>query len=228
MTIARRIKALRQKIRQTCELTQRHLHEISLVAVSKKQPISAIMAAYQEGVRDFGENYWQEAQHKIAQLTDYEIIWHFIGPLQSNKAAEIARHFNWVHSVDREKIIPLLAQHRALTMPPLNICIQVNLDNESNKSGVKPQHTIELATQLERFPNLKLRGLMAIPAPQITPGDQLTSLQRLTTLWEDCNQHLSVKMDTLSMGMSNDLVAAIQAGSTSLRIGEAIFGKREG
>jgi pyridoxal phosphate enzyme (YggS family) len=227
MPITDRIHHLQQLIHDTACRYKREAENIHLVAVSKSQPISAIREAFNAGLTEFGENYWQEAHLKISNLQELPIIWHFIGPLQSNKTAEIAKNFSWVHSVFREKTAQLLSQHRPAHLPPLNVCIQVNLDKEPNKSGILEQEVNELAKYIHLLPNLKLRGLMAIPRPCQQNEQQYESLLRLTHLLKQLNQQSDYSLDTLSMGMSDDLTAAIAAGSTMLRIGRGIFGERK-
>lgn len=227
MTIIQNIDHIKQLISDSAQRYQRQAGDIRLLAVSKGQPASAIRSAFQAGLRDFGENYWQEMQDKQSQLQDLPITWHFIGPIQSNKAADIACHAHWVHSLDREKIARLLSGRRSDSLPPLNICLQVNLDNEASKSGIKPQELPGLAECIRQLPNLALRGLMAIPEPHHDEEHQYRSLMRLSTLRDALNQQLHLTMDTLSMGMSDDLEPAIRAGSTLVRIGRAIFGERQ-
>ena len=205
----------------------RNPNGIQLLAVSKTKPAAMIRELYQNGQRDFGENYWQEAAEKIAQLRDLQDIkWHFIGPIQSNKTAGIAAACHWVHSVDRIKIAMRLSEQRPAEMEPLNICVQLNLDNEPSKSGVLPnEHCRRLSKRLTDLPNLRLRGLMAIPKPQPNYESQLQSLRRLQSLLMELKPSLK-NLDTLSVGMSNDLEAAIAAGSTMVRIGTDLFGSR--
>jgi pyridoxal phosphate enzyme (YggS family) len=227
MSIADRIHFIQQTIIATAAHYQRSAKEICLLAVSKGQPASAIAEAFAAGVNNFGENYWQEAQPKVHALKNLPLCWHFIGPIQGNKTAAIAQNFSWVHSLSREKIAHLLAQHRPGHLPALNVCLQVNLDNEDTKTGVLPQQLSQLALAVQQLPQLKLRGLMAIPKPQWHEQQQYESLLRLTKLFNQLNQDFHLAMDTLSMGMSDDLVAAIRAGSTIIRIGRAIFGERQ-
>ncbi|CDZ77670.1 pyridoxal phosphate enzyme, YggS family [Legionella massiliensis] len=226
MTIAEQVFKIQQVIINTAKSCQREPEAIQLMAVSKGQPANAIREAFATGLVNFGENYLQEAQAKMHSLADLALNWHFIGPIQSNKVQAIAENFSWVHSLDREKIAKLLAQHRPESLPALNLCLQVNLDNEESKSGLAPQQVAELARQVQQLPRLRLRGLMAIPKPQSDEQQQYESLLRLTRLFNQLNKDLNLSMDTLSMGMSDDIVAAIRAGSTMLRIGRAIFGER--
>lgn len=227
MTIAGKFQQIQRLITTTAESCQRSPADIQLMAVSKGQPASAIREAFAAGISSFGESYWQEAQIKIETLTDLAITWHFIGPIQSNKTKGIAENFSWVHSLSREKIGQDLAKYRPNHLPPLNICLQVNLDDEETKSGVPPQGLAKLALELSQLPSLHLRGLMAIPKPLVNEQEQYESLERLPKLLNQLNADLNLSMDTLSMGMSHDLVAAIRAGSTILRIGTAIFGERQ-
>ncbi|WP_058523689.1 YggS family pyridoxal phosphate-dependent enzyme [Legionella birminghamensis] len=226
MTIAERIIRVEADIVRLETDYHRVPGSITLLAVSKTQPPNAIREAYAAGLRHFGENYWQEAEQKIQALHDLAIHWHFIGAIQSNKAAAIARQVEWVHSLDREKTARLLALHRPASMPPLNICIQVNLDDETSKSGVKPDEILPLAQLITELPGLQLRGLMAIPLPRPDKTGQYQSLQRLKQLLDRVNEKTGLALDTLSMGMTDDLAAAIRAGSTIVRIGRAIFGDR--
>ena len=200
---------------------------ITVLAVSKTQPAGAVRAAAACGLRDFGENYLQEAEEKIAACADLDLSWHFIGPLQSNKTRRVAAAFDWVHSVDREKLLRRLSDQRDPHLPPLNVCLQVNISGEDSKAGVPPAALPELLELAAGLPRLRLRGLMAIPAPAADFATQKAPLDMLAVLFERARgQHPG--LDTLSMGMSADLEAAIAAGSTMLRIGTAIFGPRDG
>lgn len=199
---------------------------VYVLAVSKSKPAAAVREAYIAGQTMFGENYLQEALEKQAQLTDLPIEWHFIGPIQSNKTQAIAQHFSWVHSVDRLKIAQRLNDARPIDLPPLQICIQVNISHEESKSGVQPEALFALASEISHLPQLRLRGLMAIPAP--TPDieaqrEQFKQVRR-------CYEALIAKgfdLDTLSIGMSDDYPIAIEQGATIVRIGAAIFGARQ-
>lgn len=195
--------------------------------MSKGHYCTEIEQAYAAGLRDFGESYLQEALTKIQTLNSSSICWHFIGPIQSNKTLGIAQHFSWVHSVCREKIAQQLNDARPSSKPPLNICIQINFDEEKSKSGANIVDVVRLASYVLRLPHLRLRGLMLIPKPQTDEQLQYQSFLRLKQLLNELNQQLNIKMDTLSMGMSNDFKAAIRAGSTIVRIGTAIFGARK-
>ncbi|MDG9667106.1 YggS family pyridoxal phosphate-dependent enzyme [Hahella sp. CR1] len=224
-SIADNIKTVSQRIQNATKSAARPADSVTLLAVSKTKPAEAIRAAYDAGLRDFGENYLQEAQDKIAQLSDLSITWHFIGPLQSNKTRPVAELFQWVHTVDREKIARRLSEQRPEGASPLNVCIQVNINNESSKSGVSPDEVAPLADIISALPGLRLRGLMCIPDP--TQGEAA-----LAATFKELNRHFAAlqsrfdSVDTLSMGMSDDMEAAIAAGSTIVRIGSAIFGAR--
>lgn len=198
---------------------------VTLCAVSKAQPSEVIRAAYQAGQTVFGENYLQEALTKQAQLQDCAIAWHFIGPIQSNKTQPIARHFDWVHSVDRLKIAQRLSDARPPEAAPLNICLQVNISEEASKSGASGQEVLELALHIKQLPRLQLRGLMAIPAPSSDFEQQRDQFRQVRALFDQLNSH-GLQLDTLSMGMSGDFAAAIAEGATLVRVGSAIFGAR--
>ncbi|WP_299980634.1 YggS family pyridoxal phosphate-dependent enzyme [uncultured Pseudoteredinibacter sp.] len=232
-TVAERLKIVQSRINEAASQSGRMASDIQLLAVSKTKPLVDILQAYHAGQIDFGENYLQEAlqkQEELAQLNDEtqaanDICWHFIGPIQSNKTRAIAENFSWVHSIDRLKIAQRLSQQRDEQQPELNICLQVNLDNEESKSGFSPQELQQQAMEISKLPKLKLRGLMAIPKPRQEYSEQLHSLQRLRQLQQELNK-AGLKLDTLSMGMSQDLAAAVAAGSTMLRVGSDIFGPR--
>lgn len=214
---------LLQTIGHIAQRYQGSADAVALLAVSKGRPISAIQEVFNAGIHNFGESYLQEALPKIYALNALPLCWHFIGPLQSNKTKSIATHFHWVHSIDREKTAVLLDTHRPAHLGPLNVCLQVNLDNENNKSGLNPSQVEQLAYTITQLPQLKLRGLMTIPMPQCGEERQYESFLRLTSLFNQLNKTRALSMDTLSMGMSNDWVAAIRAGSTLVRIGRALF-----
>jgi len=199
--------------------------EVRLLAVSKLQPEEKIRSLFAAGQRDFGENYVQEAVQKQLLLADLDICWHFIGPLQSNKTREVAGHFSWVQSVDREKLLRRLSAQRQPGLPPLNICLQVNISAETSKSGCLPQEVPALAREIAALPNLRLRGLMAIPAASDDPAQQRRPLAALRELLERLRAEHPA-LDTLSMGMSGDMDAAIREGATIVRIGTALFGPR--
>ena len=225
--LTEKVKQLTDHIKSTAIQYARNPENILMLAVSKTQNAECIRLAWQAGVRHFGENYLQEALSKQKVLEDLAIVWHFIGPVQSNKVPAISAHFDWIHSLSRDKIAHLLNAHRPENLPPLQVCIQVNLDLEDSKSGVSPEECTELAHTVQALPRLKLRGLMAIPEPKTSFDEQYASLQRLTQLQAHLNQTGDFKLDTLSMGMSEDMDAAIKAGSTILRIGRALFGERK-
>lgn len=199
--------------------------EVRLLAVSKTCPADSIRAAYAAGQQAFGESYLQEALEKIAALADLPLEWHFIGPIQSNKTRPIAEHFDWVHGVDRAKIADRLSAARHPELPPLQVCLQVNISNEPSKSGVAPQEVADLARHVQGLPHLKLRGLMAIPEPAADPAQQRAPFRQLRELLAQLNGE-GFALDTLSMGMSGDLEAAVQEGATIVRVGSAIFGAR--
>lgn len=221
------LQAIRANIALAKARANRH-DSVTLLAVSKAQVAEKLREAYQAGQHAFGENYVQEAIAKQALLEDCNIEWHFIGPIQSNKTQLIAQHFSWVHSVDRIKIANRLDKSRAdFTDQPLNICIQVNSSHEVSKSGVTATETKRLAEAIEALPALKLRGLMAIPAPTADIDQQHAQFNQVHQLFETLKQQ-GHALDTLSIGMSNDYEAAIAEGATIVRIGSAIFGKRDG
>ncbi|MBB6289107.1 MULTISPECIES: YggS family pyridoxal phosphate-dependent enzyme [unclassified Pseudomonas] len=222
-TIADNIGQVSQRIRAAADAVQRDAHSIHLLAVSKTKPAQALREAYAAGMRDFGENYLQEALGKQAELTDLPLSWHFIGPIQSNKTRAIAEHFAWVHSVDRLKIAQRLSEQRPADLPPLNICIQVNVSGEASKSGCTPADLPALANAISALPRLKLRGLMAIPEPTEDRAEQDAAFARV----RDLQNSLNLPLDTLSMGMSHDLESAIAQGATWVRIGTALFGARD-
>jgi PLP dependent protein len=227
--IAQHLLQVQTRIAEAAAQAGRSASAVQLLAVSKTKPLGALHAAYQAGQRRFGESYAQEAIQKVqalreAGLTDIE--WHFIGPLQSNKTRPIAEHFDWVDSVDRLKIAERLNAQRPDDLPPLNICIQVNISGESQKSGTTEAEVLDLATQIHQFPRLRLRGLMAIA--ENTPDDTVLkqSFLRLQQLFGRLQQQFP-SMDTLSMGMTHDLEVAVACGSSQVRIGTAIFGARD-
>ncbi len=199
--------------------------DITLVAVSKTQPVERIHALSEAGQTDFGENYWQEAADKITASRGLSLRWHFIGPLQSNKARVVGRYCDWVHSVDRAKLLPLLAEGRAEVSTPLNVLIQVNVDAEASKSGCTPNDVAALADRIVDTEGLRLRGLMAIPAPLAEPEARRPAFVRMRELFDRLRQSHPA-LDTLSMGMSDDFRIAIAEGSTLVRIGSAVFGPR--
>jgi pyridoxal phosphate enzyme (YggS family) len=234
-TIASRLQAVRTRISEAARAAGRTPGEITLVAVSKTFPPQAIAEACAAGQTDFGENYVQEGTEKIAALFDLlrqrkasperPLIWHYIGPIQSNKTRSISEHFDWVHGIDRAKIAERLSASRPGDKPPLQVCIQVNVSGEASKSGVAPDAVLGLAQTIMRLPRLRLRGLMAIPEPTPDAVLQRSRLRRLREIRDEVLRR-GVALDTLSMGMSDDLEAAIAEGATLVRVGRAIFGER--
>ena len=221
--IPNRLKEILSQIKQAEIHYHRQADSVLLLAVSKTKPSSDIAVAYQAGQRHFGESYCQEALIKQRELGAYAITWHFIGPIQSNKTKALAAHFDWVHSVDSLNIAQRLSKQRPANLAPLNICLQVNMSNELSKSGISLDELPQLCEQVALLPNIKLRGVMAIPAPE----DDFER-QRLPykTLSQAINKLDCFKLDTLSFGMSDDLIAAIAEGSTIVRVGSALFGAR--
>ncbi len=219
------ITKLLERVRLAAEKSQRTAGDIRVLAVSKTHPAEAIRAAYRCGLDHFGESYLQEALAKMEELGDLPLTWHFIGPIQSNKTRPIAEHFAWVHSVDRSKIARRLSDHRPDDLPPLQVCLQVNISGEQSKSGVSLDELPRLAREVIGMPRLQLRGLMAIPAPSTDPGQQRAAFASLRLALARL-QTLAPGADTLSMGMSDDLEAAIAEGSTMVRVGTDIFGSR--
>lgn len=226
--IADKLTQVKHRIQQAARLSGRYPNEITLLAVSKKHSEEAIREAYLAGQQHFGENYLQEALTKIKKVQEEGICWHFIGPIQGNKAKKIAEKFDWVHSVDRLKVAQKLSKHRPETKGALNVCLQINIDSEDTKSGILPDNALELARAVAKLPNINLRGLMAIPEKDIAPGTEDNAFSRLRQLFEELKLHNKrlASMDTLSMGMSADLETAVWEGSTIVRIGTDIFGPR--
>ena len=228
MSITERINHIQQHILDVERLYHRHQDDVTLLAVSKGQTPIAIEEACTAGIRNFGENYLQESMIKIKTLSALPIQWHFIGPIQSNKTKEIAHHFSWVHSISRNKIAQQLNDSRPTSLPPLNVCLQVNLDDEKTKAGVNIDALKELASYVLQLPRIKLCGLMLLPKYEENEEAAYLSFLRLGEVLHQLNQQLNLSMSTLSMGMSHDFEAAIRAGSTIVRIGTAIFGERGG
>ena len=224
-TIPGNLQHVRARIATACQRAGRGVEEVTLLAVSKTFGADAVRAAAAAGQRAFGENYIQEGVEKIAALRDLGLMWHCIGPIQSNKTRLVAEHLDWVHTVDRLKIAERLSAQRPADRPPLNVCIQVNIDGGANKSGVAPGEALALARAVAALPQLKLRGLMSIPeiAPDFEAARAVHAGAR--ALFDQLNAD-GLGLDTLSMGMSDDLEAAIAAGSTMVRVGTAIFGSR--
>jgi pyridoxal phosphate enzyme (YggS family) len=226
-TLEQRLAGVHQRIAQACLAAHRDPAGVSLLAVSKLQPAQAVRQAQQAGQRAFGENYVQEALDKMAALADLRaaLEWHLIGPLQSNKTRSVAESFDWVHSVDRLKIAQRLSEQRPPGLPPLNICLQVNISGEASKSGLAPEELPDVARAAAALPRLRLRGLMAIPEPAQGLEAQRAPLRALRLLQQQL-QAQGLDLDTLSMGMSDDLEAAVAEGSTMVRVGTAVFGAR--
>lgn len=227
--IAKQLALIQTRIEEACKLAHRAPHSVKLLAVSKTQPSSRIEEAFMAGQRDFGENYLQEAIDKMSNLPHLQskIAWHLIGPLQSNKTRLAAEHFDWVQSVDRLKIAQRLSEQRPSNLPPLNICVQINISQELSKSGASVQEALDLCLAIANLPNLCLRGLMSIPEP----GSGASPHQAMHALFIKIQKtlheaRLGQEFDTLSLGMSDDLELAIAQGSTMVRIGTAIFGAR--
>ena len=224
------LRVVHERITKAARGVGRVGDDIVLVAVSKTFDPEAVVAVAECGQRDFGENYVQEAVDKITRARelapDLVLRWHFIGPIQSNKTRAIAEHFDWVQSVDRFKVAERLSQQRPTELAPLNLLLQVNISGEATKSGVAPDEAIALARAVAALPRVRLRGLMAIPEPESEPGRQVEPLQRMKVLF-DALRREQPGCDTLSMGMSADLEAAVASGSTMVRVGTAIFGERE-
>ena len=214
-----------QRINKACQASDRNANDVMLLAVSKTKPLNDVIAAYDHGQRHFGENYLQDALDKIEHCTHYNIVWHFIGAIQSNKTKAIAAKFDWVHTLDREKIALRLSQHRPPHLPPLKVLIQVNISNEDNKSGVALEQLDALVEQVSQLPNLLLCGLMCIPAVTQTDSIQRQAFNKMAAARDKLNGTYP-HMKQLSMGMSGDLNSAIACGSTIVRIGTDIFGAR--
>lgn len=219
------LQAVRATMDEAAREAGRNSKDIGLLAVSKTWPADAVREAAAAGQRAFGENYVQEGVEKVIELAPLKLEWHFIGPLQSNKTRLVAEHFDWVHSIDRLKIAERLAAQRPVELGPLNVCIQVNMSGEASKSGCTPEETTELARAVACLPQLRLRGLMAIPEPADDLAAQRLPFARLAALQDDLKTS-GLALDTLSMGMSHDMKAAILEGATLVRVGTAIFGQR--
>ena len=230
MSISENLQVVQHRIATSAQAAGRDPSSITLLAVSKTFDAQAVLTAAQAGQRAFGENYVQEAIDKISATRelnpDLQLEWHFIGPIQSNKTRQIAEHFDWVHSVDRLKIAQRLSEQRPADMAPLQICLQVNVSSEATKSGLEPDALLELARAVNTLPNLRLRGLMAIPEPTEDVEQQRAAFAKLRLMQNDL-QAVGIPTDTLSMGMSADMDAAIAEGATIVRIGTAIFGGRD-
>jgi pyridoxal phosphate enzyme (YggS family) len=225
-TSLERLKFVRHRIEKACITAGRQSHQVSLLAVSKKQPSEKIRIFNKLGLSSFGENKLQEALQKQRELTDLDLEWHFIGAIQSNKTREIAENFNWVQSVDRLKVLNRLSTQRPEQLDPLNICLQVNIDREPQKAGASPEEIMQLAEISEGLANIRLRGLMAIPRMTNVPEEQHLSFKKVRMLFDRLAK-AGHDVDTLSMGMSSDLEIAIAEGSTMVRIGTDLLGIRE-
>jgi len=226
MIIRDKLQIIGAEIEKSSLQYHRSKNDIKLLAVSKRHPVSAIQEAYESGQKAFGENYVQELIEKAEILSDLEIEWHFIGPLQSNKTKKIAAVASWVHTIDRFNIAQRLNDQRPENLQPLSVCIQVNISEETSKSGISAEELPELAKKISRLPRLRLRGLMVIPAPETDFDKQRASFAKASALKEQLNQ-CGYHLDTLSMGMTDDMQAAIAEGATIIRIGTAIFGSRD-
>jgi len=224
-TLASALQSVRARIDRAARAAGRDGSEIQLLAVSKTWPAPRLREAWQAGQRAFGENYAQEGVQKIGQLSDLTIEWHFIGPVQSNKTRALAENFAWVHSVDREKIAERLSAARPPELPPLNVCLQVNVSGEATKGGVAPADACALARAVARLPHMRLRGLMTLPQPEHDQEAQRKWFRMLREI-RDRVAAEGIALDTLSMGMSDDLEAAILEGATIVRVGTAVFGPR--
>jgi pyridoxal phosphate enzyme (YggS family) len=223
--IEKNLKQIHQRIAAAAAACGRDPDSVLLLAVSKKKPAADIRLAYRSGQKSFGENYLQEALQKMQELQDLDISWHFIGAIQSNKTRNIAEAFDWAHCIDRAKIARRLSEQRPPRLPPLNVCIQVNLDHESSKAGIDLAELPGLARAIDPLPGIRLRGLMSIPAPREDVAGQRQAFSRLADALKSLRQQ-GIDCDTLSMGMTGDMEAAIAEGSTLVRIGTAIFGER--
>ena len=224
-TIRNNLQSVHERIAAACAAAHRPVNEVTLLAVSKTFGPEAVREAAEAGQRAFGENYIQEGVEKIALLADLPLEWHCIGPIQSNKTRLVAEHFDWVHTVDRLKIAQRLSEQRPEALAPLQVCIQVNVDGGANKSGVPPEQALALAREVAGLPRLVLRGLMAIPEPQPDFAAQKAVCLRARRVFDELRA-AGLAIDTLSLGMTGDLEAAIHAGSTMVRVGTAIFGGR--
>ena len=225
ITIPAQLRQVQERIQQACVTAARDPLSVRLLAVSKTFPASQVAEAFAAGQTAFGENYIQEAVEKITALAHLSLEWHCIGPIQSNKTRLVAEHFDWVHSVDRLKIAQRLSEQRPDTLAPLNVCLQINIDGGPTKSGVAPQEALALAQAVAQLPRLRLRGIMTIPEPSENFASASKAHREARALFDALCQS-GLALDTLSMGMSADLEAAISEGSTMVRVGSAIFGGR--
>ena len=211
-------------IKENCNLSKRSVEDVTLIGASKSQTIEKIVVAYEEGIKNFGENYLQEAEEKISKL-DQDIIWHFIGSIQSRKAKRIAEIFDWVHTIDSFKVAEKLNSSRPKSKGALNACLQLNIDDEESKSGLKIENLEEIIQKVETLENLKIRGLMVIPKPRDSEEEQRKVFRKVKEIYDSLIRQ-GHNFDTLSMGMTSDYGVAIQEGATMLRIGTGIFGPR--
>lgn len=223
--IADNLIKVQSRVAAALENSPNRSNKVQILAVSKQQPVDAIRELAALGVREFGENYLQDALPKLERLADLDLKWHFIGHIQTNKTRPVAQHFDWVHSVDRLKLARRLSDQRPEELAPLNVCVQVNISEEERKDGIAPAAAEQLARQITELPRLKLRGLMAVPRASSDFEQQIQTFAQLKALFDRLNNN-GMQLDTLSMGMSHDLEAAIAAGATMLRIGQALFGPR--
>ncbi len=223
--IADKLQTVRQRMAAACHAAGRDPRELTLLAVSKTHGPDAVRAAHAAGQTDFGENYLQEGVDKIAALAGLPLVWHCIGPIQSNKTRLVAEHFDWAHTVERLKIAQRLSEQRPDHLAPLQVCLQVNIDGGPTKSGVAPSGALALAREVAQLPRLRLRGLMTIPEPAPDFASALAVHRQARVLFDELRE-AGLALDTLSMGMTDDLEAAIHAGSTMVRVGTAIFGGR--
>jgi pyridoxal phosphate enzyme (YggS family) len=226
-TISHNLQLVTGRINAVCSRLDRPADSVTLLAVSKTFPAETVREAFAAGLHQFGENYVQEAIDKIAALADLrsQITWHLIGPLQSNKTRVVAEAFDWVHTIDRLKVAQRLSEQRPAHLPPLQVCVQVNTSGEASKSGVPPAEALALAREVMALPRLQLRGIMALPAPSPDVAVQRQALHEVRAVF-DALRHEGLPLDTLSMGMSADMEAALEQGSTMLRVGTALFGQR--
>ena len=225
VALLKNIAQIRKRVSDKSSKTPISSKPVTIVAASKSQPIELLRDAAESGIRNFGENYLQEALPKMELLQNLNLTWHFIGPLQSNKAKGVAERFDWIHSVDRLSIAKRLSEKRPVHLKPLNVCLQVNISNESSKSGCRPTETLKLIKEVHTLPHILLRGLMVIPEAIRTRDDSATSFAETRELFE-LSKTLVPTLDTLSMGMSDDFELAIEHGSTMVRLGTALFGAR--
>lgn len=224
MNMKSRLNTIQQQIHQAERRAGRKEGCVQLIAVSKQHQVSQLQQAYELGQKCFGESYLQEALEKIDTMAD-EVEWHFIGRIQSNKTRILAQHFSWIHGIDQLKHAQRLSEQNS-QQQAINVCIQVNIDREENKAGILPEKTLDLAGQIKQLSNMSLRGLMALPQAEADDNQRRKSFRGMARLLEQCKQELQIDLDTLSMGMSNDFIIAIEEGATHVRIGSALFGAR--